>query len=65
MIAVSNTTPILSLYKIGRLGLLQEIFGQVIVPTAVYNEIAVIGKGKPGFGSLDSAEYIQVKNVQR
>ena len=64
MIVVSNTTPILSLHKIGRIGLLQELLGQVIVPTAVYNEIAVLGRDKPGYNMLDSAKYIQVKDVQ-
>ena len=64
MIVVSNTTPILSLYKIGRLNLLHDLFGQVAVPLAVYNEIAVIGKGKQGHDELDKADYIHVKEIQ-
>jgi predicted nucleic acid-binding protein len=34
------------------------------VPTAVYNEIAVLGKGKQGHESLDTASYIHVKVIQ-
>lgn len=64
MIAVSNTTPILSLYKIGMIGLLQDIFGQVFVPTVVYDEIAVLGKGKQGYDVLDRVDYIHVKKIQ-
>ena len=64
MIAVSNTTPILSLYKIGQLHLLRDLFSQIFVPTAVYNEIAVLGKVKHGHESLDTASYIHVKAIQ-
>lgn len=64
MIAVSNTTPILSLYKIGKLHLLNDLFGQVLVPSAVYNEIAVLGKGKPGYDVFAAADYIGVHPVQ-
>ena len=46
MIVVSNTTPILSLFKIDKLDILKALFGEIIVPEAVYNEIAVIGDGK-------------------
>jgi len=64
MIAVSNTTPILSLYKIGQLTLLQSLFGHVIVSKAVHDEIAVSGKGKQGHEAVDTASYIQIKEVQ-
>ena len=42
MIVVSNATPILSLCKIGKLYLLNDLFKQVVVPTAVYDEIAIL-----------------------
>ncbi len=64
MIVVSNTTPLLSLYKIGKLHLLQSLFGQVTVPRAVYNEVAVLGKGKRGHEAVDTAGYIVVKDIQ-
>ena len=64
MIAVSNTTPILSLYKIGQLHLLRVLFGQVYVPMAVYNEIAVLGKGKQGHDVLDTIDYICMRKIQ-
>ena len=64
MIIVSNTTPILSLYKIGQLELLECLFKRVTVPKAVYNEIAVLGKGKDGHDVLDSISYIHSVEVQ-
>lgn len=39
MIIVSDTTPIISLTKIKRLELLKELFGNVIIPNAVYREL--------------------------
>ena len=40
---ISNTTPIISLLKIGKLFLLKELYEKIIVPEAVYNELE---KGK-------------------
>ena len=63
MIVVSNTTPILSLYKIGKLDLLRSLFGQITVPMAVYNEIAVAGRGKQGHDEFDKTDYIHIKEI--
>lgn len=39
MIVVSDTTPLISLMKIGRLGLVEQLFGEVQIPEAVYAEL--------------------------
>lgn len=39
MLIVADTTPIISLNKIGELGLLNSMFGEIILPEAVYNEL--------------------------
>ncbi|MCQ2273087.1 MAG: hypothetical protein MJZ72_09945 [Bacteroidales bacterium] len=41
MIVVSDTTPLISFLKINRLDILEQVFGQVLVPQAVYNELTV------------------------
>lgn len=41
MIVISDTTPILSLLKAGRLDLLQKLYESVIIPEAVYNELTI------------------------
>lgn len=43
MIIISNSTPIISLSKIGKISLLYDIFGKFFIPHAVYNEVAVQG----------------------
>ena len=39
MIVVSDTTPLISLIKIGRLELVEQLFGEVQIPNAVYIEL--------------------------
>ena len=39
MIVVSDTTPIISLIKMGQLGILKKLFGIVQIPEAVYHEL--------------------------
>ena len=39
MIVVSDTTPIISLMKAGKLELLHKLFGVVYIPEAVYREL--------------------------
>ena len=39
MIVVADTTPLISLLKIDRIGLLEKLFGQVLIPQAVFDEL--------------------------
>ena len=39
MIVVSDTTPLISLMKIGQLDLVNHLFGEVQIPNAVYEEL--------------------------
>ena len=39
MIVVADTTPIITLMKLNRLDLLEKLFGTVVVPNAVYEEL--------------------------
>lgn len=42
MTVVSDTSPVTNLMQIGQLSLLQGVFGVVILPQAVYEELCVI-----------------------
>jgi len=61
MIIVSNTTPIISLASIGKLGILKALFSQIIIAEAVYQEIKA--KESYGYHEIDQ-KYIQVKAIQ-
>jgi uncharacterized protein len=56
---VSNSTPLIALARIGRFGILQELFGELMIPTAVYTEIATHGKKRAGSDELQNAHWIQ------
>ncbi len=39
MIVVSDTTPLIALMKASQLELLQKLFGKILIPKAVYDEL--------------------------
>lgn len=58
LIVVSDATPLIALAQIGQLAWLPDLFGEVIVPTAVYAEIVVAGSGRSGAAEIQSASWI-------
>lgn len=48
---VSNTTPIISLLKLSRLDILKELYTEISIPLAVYQEIET-GKNKRYYQDL-------------
>lgn len=63
MKAVVNATPLISLALLDRLPLLKQMFEEVIVPLAVYEEVVVQGAGKSGAEALAAAEWLIVTSV--
>ena len=64
MIVVADSTIIILFAKIGKFSLLQSIFGEIIIPQSVYNEIAIIGSGKAGAYELKVSDWIKVMQIQ-
>ncbi len=64
MIVVSNTSPLINLAVIGYLDLLHQLYGQVIIPQAVYDEIVILGAGQPGAVEVASSSWIKVVPIQ-
>ena len=60
---VSNTTPLISLLKLSRLDILRELYGEVFIPTAVYNEIEA-GKHKNYYQDLSKLDWIRIVQVK-
>lgn len=63
MIVISNTSPIINLAAIGQLSLLRQLYGQIVVPEAVYIEIVGIGAGQPGADEVAAADRIRTQQV--
>lgn len=61
---VSNSTPLIALSRINELQLLRALFGAIIIPTAVYNEVVLEGAGRPGVKEVAGASWIKKREVQ-
>jgi len=59
---IINTTPILSLLKINKLSLLHELYGNVIIPYAVYLEIES-GKIMRFYEDLKLINWIKIRKL--
>ena len=59
MIVVSDTTPLISLLKINRLDLLEKLFGKILIPQAVFNELTVEAN------QIKNKKFILVKAVNK
>lgn len=62
MIVVSNTSPITNLAAIGQLGLLHQIYQQIIIPEEVYRELTADGGIHPG-AIVQTLNWIEVKSA--
>ncbi len=61
---VSNSGPLITLATIGKLSLLEALFGELCVPQAVYDEVVAQGSGEPGSAEISAASWIRVHQVQ-
>jgi len=60
---VSNTTPIISLLKLNRIEILQNLYTQIYIPFAVYKEIEN-GKSKGFYKDLSEIEWINIVEIK-
>lgn len=64
MIVVSNTSPIINLAIIGQLELLHRIYETIIVPQAVYYEVAIKGRKQAGAAEIQNYSWFERYQVQ-
>lgn len=63
MIVVADSTPIIALCRVGRLALLRQVFGRIVIPDAVWNEIVIDGQGRPGADEIQGQTWIERRSV--
>jgi len=63
MSIVCNASPLINLARIGKLGLLHKLYGELIIPGAVWQEIVVEGAGQPGADEVKAADWIKQRDV--
>lgn len=61
---ISNSGPLIALAAIGRLGLLRALFGQIVIPQAVYEEVVIRGQGESGSAEVKAATWIEVRQTK-
>lgn len=65
MIVVSDTTPLIGLASIGRLELLRELFKEVYIPQAVFDETVTHGRRESkAKKEVSSAKWIHVLKLK-
>jgi predicted nucleic acid-binding protein len=62
-IFVSDSGPIISFARAGYLDLLHQIINELWIPEAVYREIIVKGKGRPGTGAVLNEKWIKKRKI--
>lgn len=60
-LVVSDSGPLISFARAGKLQIVQDVYGKIIIPPEVYNEVVVRGKGKPGAKEVENAAWISVE----
>lgn len=60
MIVVSDAGPLIHLSLVSSLGLLREIYGRILIPDLVYEEVVKRGKGLAGSTEVAGADWIGV-----
>lgn len=63
MIVVSDSSPLISLARIGELGILRRLYGEILIPQAVWDEIVVEGEGRPGADEVRGSGWIRCELV--
>ncbi|QYX33969.1 DUF3368 domain-containing protein [Sphaerospermopsis torques-reginae] len=64
MIVVSNTSPITNLSAVGKIHLLQQLYGEIIIPAEVFQELTQWGDSIPGAKEVKTYDWIIVKPVK-
>lgn len=63
MIVVSNSSPLISLARLGEIGILQRLYGEIWIPQAVWNEIVIEGEGRPGAEEVRQSNWIRCESI--
>lgn len=64
MIVVADSSPLIALCRIGRLELLHDIFGKLMIPDAVWREVSETDLEKAGAKEILSASWIERQSVR-
>ena len=64
MIVVSDSSPLITLARIGCFDLLPKLYVRIYISNEVYGEVVIDGAGLPGAAQVAQADWIEVRPVQ-
>jgi predicted nucleic acid-binding protein len=64
VIVVSNSSPLIALAKIDSFSFLQKVYGELFIPTEVYDEVVIAGAGLAGATETSEAQWIHVRRIK-
>lgn len=62
-IVIADSSCLIALSKIGKLRILQSLFGNILIPQKVYYEVVILGKGRSGADDVKNAKWIETREV--
>ncbi len=63
MLIVSDTTPIITLMKMGHLGILKQLYRKVLIPQSVYRELTNNRKYEYEISQVIDCDFLEVEEV--
>ena len=63
MIVVADTTPLISLMKVGHLNLVQQLFGEIQIPNAVYQELVYNTRFPEESRQIRECPFIKIESI--
>jgi hypothetical protein len=63
MIVVADSSPLIALSRVGRIRLLKEMFGRLVVPEAVWQELTAGDTNRVGVSELLQSDWIERRTV--
>lgn len=64
MTVISDSGPLIRYARMGRLSLLRDVLGDLVLPVAVHHEIVSAGAGLPGATEISTASWIVTQQVR-
>ena len=63
MIVVSDATPLIALAKIKHLEILAELFGRVVIPQSVYDEVVTKALNRVGASEVAKVDFFDIRSA--
>lgn len=60
---IADSSCLIGLCKINKLFILEKIFGSILIPEAVYHEVVIKGKGRPGAEEVKNSDWIEQRKI--